>query len=524
MANNSMEEWRFNEEKIESMEKVRNAFLESNATKNGRINLDQLKSLFTRLDKTFTEDEVEKLYSEIDKDKSGDIDLEEFISWVFNFDAAREMALKHKGGLYSSSVYCRIRPMAVEGGHAEGEDVYMKLDGWTKSNVHVANRHEKLDFSFPKLVITPEQSQKETFDSVMPDLMDAWLLKCYNVQFLAYGQTGTGKTHTMFGTRESLSSDGPHPDWGLFPRIVYQCLEQNRVAYEIYTGKWCLYASAVEFYMTQAFDLIGDRAPVQMDAEGMPVGLASCRINKVTDLVPFLDQVNSTRTMSKTKMNEGSSRSHCALILSYYTCDHRTDEYVMTTFTVVDLAGSERTAKTGAEAVAPTMIASLIASGKPLTKEQQMGAEGGLINFELSEFATEVQKATDAHLAKRRYVKPRGQCTTDTARFLGRSLDGYCLLAMMVCISQAPQNGWETWFSCTYGERLGRLKSPLKKMKLKSLSKELKDAQACAKKTAKEVADTPKTGSGAKWLPLREGAARGAAEYLQIMEWLAAKN
>merc|ERR1712139_252022 len=188
------------------------------------------------------------------------------------------------------------------------------------------------------------------------------------------------------------------------------------------------------------------------------------------------------------------------------------------------MAGSERTSKTGADAIAPTMIAPRIASGKPLTKEEQMGAEGGLINFELSLFATEVQTATDAHLAKRRYVKPRGQTTTDTMRFLGRSLDGYCILAMMVCISQAPQNGWETWYSCTYGERLAHLKSPLKKMKLKDLKKELKDAQANAKKTAKEVENTPKTGSGAKWLPLREGAARSAAEYLEIMQWLAAKD
>merc|ERR1712139_321590 len=188
------------------------------------------------------------------------------------------------------------------------------------------------------------------------------------------------------------------------------------------------------------------------------------------------------------------------------------------------MAGSERTSKTGADAVAPTMIASLIASGKPLTKEQQMGAEGGLINFELSLFATEVQTAAAAHVAKRRYVKPRGATTTDTLRFLGRSLDGYCLLAMMVCISQAPQNGWETWFSCQYGEQLARLKSPLKKMKLKDLKKELKDAEAKAKKTAKEVTDTPKTGSGAKWLPLREGAARSAAEYFEIMQWLATKD
>merc|ERR550537_167038 len=105
-----------------------------------------------------------------------------------------------------------------------------------------------------------------------------------------------------------------------------------------------------------------------MDADGSPVGLAIQRIASVSDLVPFLDTVNSTRTMSKTKMNDGSSRSHCALILTLHQCDHKMNKYVNTTFTVVDMAGSERTSKTGAEAVAPTMLASMMASGKGLTK------------------------------------------------------------------------------------------------------------------------------------------------------------
>merc|ERR1712190_66561 len=161
--------------------------------------------------------------------------------------------------------------------------------------------------------------------------------------------------------------------------------------------------------------------------------------------------------------------------------DHRMNGYCNTTFTVVDMAGSERNSKTGAESVPPSTITSMISSGKKLTAEQQTGAEGGLINYELTLMATEVQSATEYHQKKKRYVKPNKVLSTDTIRFLGRSLDGYCILAMMVCISQAPQNGWETWFSCTYGERLARLKSPLKKMKLKNLKKELQAAETNAK-------------------------------------------
>merc|ERR1712187_456426 len=254
---------------------------------------------------------------------------------------------------------------------------------------------------------------------------------------------------------------------------------------------------------------------------GMPLGLKQTRVSSVSDLAPFLDLVNTNRTMAKTKMNEGSSRSHCALILTMHQSDHRMNGYCNTTFTVVDMAGSERVSKTGAESVPPSTISSMISSGKKMTAEQQMGAEGGLINYELTLMATEVQTATDCHQKKRRYVKPNKALSTDTIRFFGRSLDGYCLLAMMVCISQAPQNGWETWFSCTYGERLAKLQAPLKKMKLKELDKEVKAAAKEAAKAKKVFEDTPQKGAAAKYLDLRRGLANAAKEYLEILQELA---
>jgi len=224
---------------------------------------------------------------------------------------------------------------------------------------------------------------------------------------------------------------------------------------------------------------------------------------------------------SKTKMNAGSSRSHCALILTMHQTDLKKNDYVNTTFTVIDMAGSERVTKTGAEFIAPTMISTMMRSGKPLTDKQKTGAEGGLINFELSELATQVQIATEAHVAKRRYVKPKGTATTDTIQFIGRCLDGNCLLGMFVCISQAPQNGWETWFSCTYGEKLSKLKSPLKKVKTRSFDKEIVKARKAAEEAQKASDKTPQKGGGAaQYYELRKGVARSAWEYLKILEEL----
>lgn len=515
-----MARWRITDEQIAKIDAIISAFRDSEiAGDDGQVTLERLGLLFQRLDSGFGEDKVAQLFSIIDKDSSGSVDLDEFFSFIFDLDAAEEMTRVHRKGLYDSTVFARVRPMASEGGHAEGEAVEMKLDSWDEQSIQVTNRHERLKFTFPKLVITPEKTQQETFDLTMHQFLDAWMLKAYNVQLLAYGQTGTGKTHTMFGTRESLSSDEPHADWGLFPRIVHFCLKTAVAAYKVYSGRWLLMASAVEFYLGKAYDLIADHVDVEMDAEGLPLGLATVKINAVSDLVPFLDTVNRTRTMSKTKMNAGSSRSHCALILTFVQSDHKKDELMITTFTVVDMAGSERVSKTGAEFVAPTDVAAVMAKPKPPTDAQMQGIEGGLINFELSLLATEVMNATEAHQRRRRYVQPRGFSTTDTMRFLGRALAGHCLMCMVVCISQAPQNGWETWFSCTYGQSLAKLKAPLKKQKFRQMNKELRDARTALTKTNKAVEDTKKGGAGQKkYLANRQAVARAAKQYVEMLE------
>jgi len=100
----------------------------------------------------------------------------------------------------------RIRPKAKEGGHLATEQVgYKKLEGWSEEEVMIGDvRSGKLQkYTYPIKVIGPEKSQQETYDGLMPDMVDAFL-DGYNAMYFAYGQTGTGKTHTMFGEAASL--------------------------------------------------------------------------------------------------------------------------------------------------------------------------------------------------------------------------------------------------------------------------------------------------------------------------------
>jgi len=52
------------------------------------------------------------------------------------------------------------------------------------------------------------------------------LFEGYNATFLAYGQTGTGKTHTVFGSRQAvIESSYKHPEAGIFYRAAASLFE-----------------------------------------------------------------------------------------------------------------------------------------------------------------------------------------------------------------------------------------------------------------------------------------------------------
>ncbi len=62
-------------------------------------------------------------------------------------------------------------------------------------------------------------TQQEVFDSVVRPIVDE-TLEGFNCTIFAYGQTGTGKTHTMEG---NISSE---EDAGIVPRSVRAILEK----------------------------------------------------------------------------------------------------------------------------------------------------------------------------------------------------------------------------------------------------------------------------------------------------------
>jgi hypothetical protein len=277
-------------------------------------------------DPELTPEDAKAKFDTIDQDKDGKITYPEFFDYFFSFDLAVTSDAIEKKGLTESDMYVRVRPLAKEGeagGHGAGTEAVNKaltMETWDEKGVTMKEAKGHVTYDFMRAVVLPESSQKEMYRQVAAHYDEAMSMQLTNVMMLAYGQTGTGKTHTMLGTKESLRSDVEHDDWGIFPRFLHTVLTRMRAVENDSKEptNWVCTVSAIEFYMAQAYDLLDNKKMVIIDADASPVSATEWEVTKTSDLEPFMDEVNRQRAVSKTKMNAGSSRSHIALILTLH--------------------------------------------------------------------------------------------------------------------------------------------------------------------------------------------------------------
>ena len=228
-----------------------------------------------------------------------------------------------------TNIYVRIRPKPSEGFHGAEGASSKRLVGWDqdKGSVTVESAGRQEVYSYPDAVVGPEVGQQTSYDMLMGGLLEKFLAG-YNCTFIAYGQTGTGKTHTMFGAPASLKSLGGvgatiHPDWGIFPRAVVSVMEQLAGRKE---GSYLLTASVVDLYMMGCFDLLNDRTEVAyVGSEGRLSGYKELKLHSAEDVKLVVNTAMNHRVMSGTKCNETSSRSHCIATLTLTTYDKARD-------------------------------------------------------------------------------------------------------------------------------------------------------------------------------------------------------
>lgn len=182
------------------------------------------------------------------------------------------------------------------------------------------------------------------YDEMVRPLV-ASVLDGFNGCVFAYGQTGTGKTHTMEGTADHE---------GIIPRAfrhIWAHIE-NSASPEVTHLVSCSY---VELYLEDVRDLLAKDCK-KLTIRGQELNgfyipeMTSVVCKSAAEMVRIMKAGNRNRAAGRTDMNEHSSRSHAVFLVTVETAHRKNNRIRVGKLNLVDLAGSERQRKTGASA------------------------------------------------------------------------------------------------------------------------------------------------------------------------------
>eukprot|EP00930_Biecheleria_cincta_P002782 TRINITY_DN103780_c0_g1_i1.p1 TRINITY_DN103780_c0_g1~~TRINITY_DN103780_c0_g1_i1.p1 ORF type:complete len:1405 (-),score=286.18 TRINITY_DN103780_c0_g1_i1:262-4416(-) len=240
-------------------------------------------------------------------------------------------------------VFCRFRPLVAKEVDQGDVVVLRKTDAFTVDLRRPAPHNDLRNFQFDS-IFDCGSTQDEVFADCRDLVQSA--VDGYNVTIFAYGQTGAGKTHTMYGNAT---------DPGLAPRSIHALFDV--IAREQRRGNktFALKAYMIEVYKQDIIDLLAD--PKHREQKSLQVkqdfgrgnmfvdGVSEHNISNPAELKALLAEGESRRHTRLTKMNASSSRSHLLLSIIIEGRVGDTGQVIYGKITLCDLAGSERPKK-----------------------------------------------------------------------------------------------------------------------------------------------------------------------------------
>ncbi|XP_059624154.1 kinesin-like protein KIN-14B [Cornus florida] len=223
-------------------------------------------------------------------------------------------------------VFCRTRPLFED----EGPSVVEFPDNFTirinTGDDTVSN--PKKDFEFDR-VYGPHVGQAELFSDIQPFVQSA--LDGYNVSVFAYGQTSSGKTHTM---------EGSSHDRGLYARCFEELFDLSN-SDTTSSSRIKFFVSVSELYNEQIRDLLSESRnslpKIRMGSPDSFVDLVQEKVDNPLDFSKILKVVLQNRGIGESKSNV----SH--LIVTIHICYNNliTGENIYSKLSLVDLAASD---------------------------------------------------------------------------------------------------------------------------------------------------------------------------------------
>ncbi|MBA0803311.1 hypothetical protein Gohar_013541, partial [Gossypium harknessii] len=223
-------------------------------------------------------------------------------------------------------LFCRTRPLFED----EGPSVVEFPDECTirinTGDDTIAN--PKKDFEFDR-VYGPHVGQAELFSDVQPFVQSA--LDGYNISIFAYGQTQSGKTHTM---------EGSNHDRGLYARCFEELFDLANSDLTS-TSKFNFSVTAFDLYNEQIRDLLsesGSTLPkICLELPESSVELVQDKVDNPMDFSKVLKAAFQSRESDTSKFNV----SHLIIMVHIYYSNVISGENSYSKLSLIDLAGSD---------------------------------------------------------------------------------------------------------------------------------------------------------------------------------------
>ncbi|GFP80821.1 kinesin-related protein 4 [Phtheirospermum japonicum] len=321
-------------------------------------------------------------------------------------------------------VSVRARPLSAEDAKASP----WRLFG---NSIFIPNQPSKFEFD---QIFGEDCKTQDVYRARTRDIVAA-AVQGFNGTVFAYGQTSSGKTHTMRG-----SSSEP----GVIPLAVHDLFN---IIQQDMDREFLLRMSYMEIYNEEINDLLAPEHRKLQIHESIERGIFVAGLRE--EIVASADQVlermeygESHRHIGETNMNVYSSRSHTIFRMIIESREKSDDAEAelscdavrVSVLNLVDLAGSERAAKTGAEGVRLK--------------------EGSHINKSLMTLGTVIKKLSEGAESQGGHVPYRDSKLT---RILQPALGGNANTAIICNITLAQIHADETKSSLQFASRALRV-------------------------------------------------------------------
>ncbi|KAF7094441.1 hypothetical protein CFC21_096750 [Triticum aestivum] len=223
-------------------------------------------------------------------------------------------------------VFCRSRPLFEDEGSSAVEfpdDFTIRVNTGDESLTN-----PKKDYEFDR-VYGPHIGQGELFHDVQPFVQSA--LDGYNISIFAYGQSRSGKTHTL---------EGSSHDRGLYLRCFEELFDLSN-SDTTSTSHFNFYFTACELYNDQVRDLLSESRSTALKARmGVQESFVELVQEKVENPLEFSGALK-TALQNQSVHSTKAIVSHLIITIHIHYRNYVTGEHLYSKLSLVDLPASE---------------------------------------------------------------------------------------------------------------------------------------------------------------------------------------